>query len=334
MPPAQTLRRWLAAAVLGALRPAGPVAHADDTGFDVLPYRVTTAHYEVIGTLSPVLLERFGRDMDFIHEQFAAEFASVLADRLEPSASDAKPMSRIRRRREARARRRQARERARTPATRPALTTAPADRHRIVVFANKAQFNAWRAQYAPKVSPWAYAFFSPRLKALVGHFHDGIDRAYSSFFHEGFHQIMHQHVPGAPTWLNEGLAEYYETARLTPAGWRFPAQAARFRRCATLFRERRLTPLRQLVTMDRRTFYGGKVVETAAGRRASEHYSEAYTFIYLLLAEAPTRRILQDYVRDLAKAKRSEYPAVTQKHFSPDTLAQLQPGWTRFLVRY
>ena len=76
------------------------------------------------------------------------------------------------------------------------------------MFATRAQFNAWRARFTPTVQPWANAYFTSRLRALVGHLEGGFAKAYPSFFHEGFHQFMHRYVPRAPIWLNEGLADY------------------------------------------------------------------------------------------------------------------------------
>jgi len=40
----------------------------------------------------------------------------------------------------------------------------------------------------------------------------GVD--FSSFYHEGLHQFVSYYYPNVPTWINEGLASYFEVSRL------------------------------------------------------------------------------------------------------------------------
>ena len=318
--------------LLWVLAATWPAFGQDEEAFRVLPRRVVTRHYEVMGTAPPNVLLQLGQDMDFIHDAYDREFRFVLAGEVNRKPLSKRARARLRREAERAARRarQQQRKGSKSPTTRPTSTT----KDRLIVFATRAQFNAWRARFTPNVQPWANAYFTSRLRALVGHLEGGFAKAYPSFFHEGFHQFMHRYVPRAPIWLNEGLAEYYEQAQLQGGVWRFPPQSARIRQCAALWKAHRLTPLAELLIMDRKTFYGGQAVETPASRRAGEHYSEAYTLVYLMLANPDTLKRLQAYVRDLATRTTDTPAAITAAHFPPDVLAALQERWINFARRY
>lgn len=63
------------------------------------------------------------------------------------------------------------------------------------------------------VSPAGSAgLYSPMLKQLLVWDLPDREAMYRTVKHEGFHQYLDLIVPNAPSWLNEGLAEYYETA--------------------------------------------------------------------------------------------------------------------------
>jgi len=322
-------RWWLVAfVVFGA---GGGVAFgAEGDGFGVLPYRVETVHYIVVGTAPPMVLNRLGTDMDYLYECYDREFQGVLADERE-SRSRASRKAR-RRAKSRRSRKSSGGDRSPATATAPAGADAESTKHRIVVFAERAEFDAWREAYVPEVQPWASAFYTSKHQALVGHLEGGFDAAYPSFFHEGFHQFLRRYVPAAPTWIEEGLAEYYGQGKPTPNGWVFPPHERRFRQCAALLRAGRLTPLDELLMMDQKTFYGGDRPE--AGHIAGYHYSAAYTFVYLMLESEPSRAHIREYVRALAKSEPGNHRAVTAEHFPPKVLARLQQRWVQALMQF
>ena len=65
--------------LLWVLAATWPAFGQDEEAFRVLPRRVVTRHYEVMGTAPPNVLLQLGQDMDFIHDAYDREFRFVLA---------------------------------------------------------------------------------------------------------------------------------------------------------------------------------------------------------------------------------------------------------------
>jgi hypothetical protein len=117
------------------------------------------------------------------------------------------------------------------------------------------------------------------------------DRISEDLRHEVTHGYLHAVVPGLPLWLDEGLAEYYETPRgrqglneqhLT---W-FRQQMAHGSWHPDLVRLEQLTPTADMNQAD---------------------YAEAWAWAHFLLESAPERRdVLRAYLADLRQEGQAE----------------------------
>ncbi len=86
--------------------------------------------------------------------------------------------------------------------------------------------------------------------------------------HEGFHQYLDRIVPNAPIWFNEGLAVYYENARVVRGKWVDGNLHANY-----LARVKsRLVPLEEFLKMRQPAFM----------KDAAQHYGQAWAFIHFL----------------------------------------------------
>ena len=93
-----------------------------------------------------------------------------------------------------------------------------------------------------------------RFYELVTFEHPGI---WEVLAHEGFHQFIGYELgAGIPVWLNEGMAQYFESftvknGQLVPGG----LDAKRLARAQSLINMRQAPSLAELLAMDRATFY-------------------------------------------------------------------------------
>lgn len=90
--------------------------------------------------------------------------------------------------------------------------------------------------------------------------------------HEGFHQYLDRMLPAAPTWFNEGTAEYFETARLE-GGSQKHGEPLREHVQRLADKDFEWSPLDELVRMSRTEFYAD----------ASAHYAQSWALVHLLL---------------------------------------------------
>lgn len=133
------------------------------------------------------------------------------------------------------------------------------DRFRVYIYPNKQDFLQTTSL------KFAYAYFSPSRRSLVGYYHQGDDlkQLLSAFFHEGFHQYLRYHFPSVPIWLNEGIAQNLEKVcvkkrRLIEDRKRDTGNS--LRALQRLMRQNATTPLKDFIFMTQQEFYANPQV--------------------------------------------------------------------------
>ncbi|HVS14894.1 MAG TPA: tetratricopeptide repeat protein [Thermoanaerobaculia bacterium] len=111
-----------------------------------------------------------------------------------------------------------------------------------------------------------------------------------TLFHEALHAWMRRHLPWAPLWLNEGLAEYYSTARIE--GERAVLGTVKTRHLEWLDREPWM-PLGDVVAVPSTSELYHE------GDRRGAFYAESWALVHYLLAEPRRRAGLRGYLDDL-----------------------------------
>lgn len=153
---------------------------------------------------------------------------------------------------------------------------------------------------------------------------------YHTVFHEGAHQFFQSLLPGAdlPTWLDEGLATYFEgctysraTGVLTP-GFLPPERLSHARMQLREVPEGGVGSLAQRLFMDRDQANFG-----------AEHYALAWSFLYYLVhrpdpnAAQKFASFLQELNGSGAKAVDEVYAKATKEDF-----AEVEAGWRDFTL--
>lgn len=89
--------------------------------------------------------------------------------------------------------------------------------------------------------------------------------------HEGFHQFLDRRVGAAPTWMHEGLAEYFSSSRLERGRWAHGDPIEHH--LATLRRPGfEWTPLEDLLALEPEEFY----------EKTGRYYAEAWHWVHFL----------------------------------------------------
>jgi len=146
----------------------------------------------------------------------------------------------------------------------------------------------------------AFAPFIPlhngRPASLGGYFQRNVDTNTIAFstegfaddaplvFHEYTHLLVGTAVRSVPVWLNEGLAEYFSTFRLTSGG-KGASIGLAIARHVQLLRER-FIPLAQLLAVDPRSEMYNE------GERRSIFYAESWALTHYLMTELPSGQAL------------------------------------------
>lgn len=296
---------------------------ADELGRDLkhLKIQLRTGHYDLSGTVSEARFAEYGRCLEYIHKEYASGFAELTGKQ-----TAAKPP----------------RGRGSNPSKSPAKksddeTEGEAEpRFPVVILATADEYQAFGGKYFGGRVEHTRGLYVPSVKLLL--IRDEADSAetYEVLFHEAFHQFMHHFVPAAPIWVNEGLATYYGTARVTSHGLAFDRPRSEYADLvASAASARQLIPLHPLMTADATEFYSGAEVEGVGCLKTQLCYAQSYTLVAYMLSEPEGADHLRRYLRELAAVKSpNEARAVTLKVFPEALLAPMVDAWLRYVNRH
>ena len=133
----------------------------------------------------------------------------------------------------------------------------------------------------------------------------GREKTFSAIGHEGWHQFNGRHFQyRLPSWINEGIATQFESARSVPSGYEFEPDwnILRMRGLADTIKNRKMIRLKVLVSIN-------PAQVLASNRRAAmtAFYSQSYALVRFL-REAGHGARLDDFRRLLLDGLRGDWP--------------------------
>ncbi len=201
-------------------------------------------------------------------------------------------------------------------------------RARVVIFSNLDDFRAYAATTTGQTHTTLAGFChlatdtdGNRFFELVTYQHNSLWRVLA---HEGFHQFIYYELgPGTPIWLNEGLAQYFETSyvlrgRLVTGD----IQKQMLQHVQNLIRAGRAPSIADLIRLDKPAFY-------ADSQRC---YPTAWALAYFLLHRDNTRYADSDMKRYFQDIKLGKDPVASfANRFGRDAKA-LQAEFDRYVL--
>jgi hypothetical protein len=154
----------------------------------------------------------------------------------------------------------------------------------LYLFENTARYDAFVARRFPSF-PARRAFFV-ETDTTLSVFAAWQDRIAEDLRHETTHGYVHAVVPAVPLWLDEGIAEFFETPRSDHG----------LHRGHVAHLAGRLLEGTWQPDLDRLEAL------SAAGEMSQDHYAEAWCWVHWLLRTTPERRtLLQEYLADVRR---------------------------------
>jgi hypothetical protein len=200
------------------------------------------------------------------------------------------------------------------------------DRFVVKVYNTEAEY---LADGGPEFSA---AYFSPYLRELVAFKTPRSETVFESLYHEGMHQFLHFYVPNPPIWFDEGLAQYFESAklRLDRIGSSKPnyALGAKLSYLSEQVRDAarngRLIRLTDLLAMPQEEFYG---------ESRSLNYAQAWAFTHFLIqsTDEPLKKLWKDYFYSLKRGAGQE--EANSSVFGKANMQRLQAAFAQYAKR-
>jgi hypothetical protein len=302
-----------------ACAPAAGQVNEDELARDLqrLNVRLRTPHYAIAGTVSDERLQEYGRCLEYIYAEYARGFDTLLGDA--PRRSTRRPM---------------------TPG-RGGSRRGPdpdADRFQVIIFAEQRQFQEFSNKYLQGALEHASGCYIPTFGLLLILDLQDRQQTYGVLFHEAFHQFLHHYLANPPVWLDEGLATYFETGRVTATGVVFDKPDELYWKiCQKLVQADADIPLAELLTADRAAFYDPAPMNVRYHgqpiTRQAAHYAEAHTLVYLLQRQPEALAHLQAYVRELAADSGRHTDQITARFFDAQTCRNMTASWRGLVLR-
>ncbi len=283
-----------------------------------LAIRHRTEHYELAGTVSDNRLVEYGRCLEYIYREYAQGFGELLSAAAQ--GTDQMPKTK---------------PRSGLAEPRPS-TSESQERFKVVIFAEQAEYDEFGRSYFAGRAEHTRGLYVPVVKLLLIRDELTSQETYDILFHEAFHQFIDRYIHAAPVWINEGLATYYGTARVTPRGLVFDRPRSDYADVvASVASLGQLIPLGELMTATSESFYRREPVPRTELDRVTLSYAQSYTLVAYMLGDAGGREHLRRYLRDLAKARDPDAAkVVTQTVFPDSLLSALVTEWLHFVNQH
>jgi hypothetical protein len=210
------------------------------------------------------------------------------------------------------------------------LPLKPIPKIKIRIFNSKSQFRRYYSNVAGGngMSPHNVAgFFSPRLFEVALYKTD-IDSMLRTIVHELSHLLLGNTYGYIPTWLNEGLAEYFEQISVKGLSVEIRPNYHSDKRIKSFYRSNGLLSLRYYFSKDSTAWY------SANDTSGSAYYDHAWSLVFFLMSSRDGKLALSRMFAHLQTYPYSPHVNFTLVHrYYPGGLSALQDDWIKWIPR-
>ncbi|MFT7616439.1 MAG: tetratricopeptide (TPR) repeat protein [Planctomycetota bacterium] len=169
-------------------------------------------------------------------------------------------------------------------------------RFRVFIFSGEAGYAEYVTRLSGSPSSHTAGLYFPLLKQLLIWNLPNRDDMLKTVQHEGFHQFIDSITEEMPTWLNEGTAEYYETA--TSGRWsKTPVRPDHLTHLDSVVGD-----LAKFVRIKHKDFYA----------RAGFNYARGWALVYFLRHSTPANKALLVALHEKLKSGMRQLQAINQ----------------------
>jgi hypothetical protein len=191
----------------------------------------------------------------------------------------------------------------------------------LKLFDDKYQFIAYKEKVVPRMGA-AGGFYISSLNVAAVHTGKNNQRMYDVTRHEATHAIINNAFGRIPTWLNEGLAEYFE--RLKFQNNRLRIVEPNKGHLHLLFNDNKLPNLNDYFNLSIRQWY--------AEPQKNKHYALGWSVVYFLMSSKNGKRFLGYMLDYLAYNYCQPFSDIDyiNKHYSGG-FTQFEKDWMKWL---
>ena len=197
-----------------------------------------------------------------------------------------------------------------------------APKFHVFLFSGEAGYQEYNSQILGQAVPHSAGLYSPVLKQLLIWNVPKREDMVRTVRHEGFHQFLDRVMIDPPVWLNEGMAEFWETAKKD--GQKFTGGQPRPDHVATLIRSKKAIPkLKDFVYGPRSDFY----------RFAQQRYAQGWALVHFLRKGPPANQKIFQTLFDALRAGEGTSKQALDKAFAGVDWAKFDTDWWAYVEK-
>lgn len=190
----------------------------------------------------------------------------------------------------------------------------------VYLFSGESGYQEYNSQILGQAVPHSAGLYSPVLKQLLIWNVPKREDMVRTIRHEGFHQFLDRVMIDPPVWLNEGMAEFWETAKKD--GQKFTGGQPRPEHVATLLRSKKAIPkLKEFVYGPRSDFY----------RFAQQRYAQGWALVHFLRKTTPANLKIFQTLFDALRTGEGTSKQALDKAFAGVDWAKLDTEWWEYV---
>ena len=168
-----------------------------------------------------------------------------------------------------------------------ALKTASPVPTVVVIFKDAKTFSKFKPRRADGKKMDAAAYFggAPDMNHIVLPAQRDSEDALRLIFHEYYHFVIHRNFPGMPSWMSEGLPEFFSTYKVDPVTGQ-SIIGRPIENHVLWLRSEKLLPLDQMLTQDG----AAKLLRGKDDRRIALFYAQSWALVHYLWIGQEARR--------------------------------------------
>ena len=195
----------------------------------------------------------------------------------------------------------------------------------VFLIEKQDDFQQWMVERIGSSSRhYAGVFIPATNEVAVWKWAENEQQVAQTILHESSHVLLYQLSPSAPVWLQEGLAQYFQTLETQPDGrQRISALPDAQKRIQTWVEQQRLITLRQYLSLDDAQW------RKMAHQLNAIPYTVAWATTAFLMSKPVGRSILRQLLQDLEK--NHQKPTLQRiDHLYPGGLSRLEYDFFRW----
>ncbi len=207
--------------------------------------------------------------------------------------------------------------------------------HRAFVFARQRAFSRFTKLVDEQGAGESDGAFCEELRVVtVDASESGAEGTFSEetrdvIFHESFHQLVSLYAADLPSWLDEGLAEWFGATRVLPSGAIETGVVKKHAGKDTTRYEDMERAIRDGTALSLARFFQVKDEDFEREKDADRNYAEAWAALHFLMADPTRRSVVLRYLELLHLGKRRE--AAYAETFGALDLEALDRQFRRYL---